>query len=154
MIKRHKGRPENLRPLNSETAREAQKKSVEVRRMKYAMFKTVRTIIETTAPDSMVSEKIKDFWAKHNVPRNKITPLMAEITPIYANAINSGDMATLERIYRLLGLAFESSKEHNITDSRGEDEEKSFEVNYIVDGVKQEPQKIEYEQAGEKVDGR
>lgn len=113
--------------------------------MKYAMFKSVRAIIETTAPDSIVSDKIKDFWEKHGVPRAKITPMLAEITPIYANAVAQGDMATLERIYRLLGLAFDSSKEHNITDSRGEDEEKSFEINYIVEAAK--PQQIECEKA-------
>ena len=145
MTAKRKGRIENLRPLNSETAREAQKKSVEVRRMKYAMFKSVRAIIETTAPDSIVSDKIKDFWEKHGVPRAKITPMLAEITPIYANAVAQGDMATLERIYRLLGLAFDSSKEHNITDSRGEDEEKSFAINYIVEDSK--PQQIECEKA-------
>lgn len=145
MTTKHKGRPENLRPLNSETARAAQKKSVEVRRMKYAMFKSVRAIIETTAPDSIVSDKIKDFWQKHGVPRAKITPMLAEITPIYANAVAQGDMATLERIYRLLGLAFDSSKEHNISDSRSEDEEKSFEINYIVEAAK--PQQIECEKA-------
>lgn len=139
-----RGNP-NLKPLTSEKAREAQKKSVESRKKKYAMFKSVRAIIETTAPDSIVSDKIRDFWAKHGVSRDKITPMLAEITPIYANAVAQGDIMVLERVYKLLGLSFDSSKEHNISDSIGETEEKSFEINYIVDGQKQEPQMIECE---------
>lgn len=140
-----KGGNPDLKPYTSEKAREAQKKSVESRKKKYAMFKSVRAIIETTAPDSIVSDKIRDFWAKHGVSRDKITPMLAEITPIYANAVAQGDIMVLERVYRLLGLAFDSSKEHNISDSVGETEEKSFEINYIVDGQKQEPQMIECE---------
>ena len=132
-----KGGNPDLKPYTPEKAREAQKKSVESRKKKYAMFKSVRAIIETTAPDSIVSDKIRDFWAKHGVSRDKITPMLAEITPIYANAVAQGDIMVLERVYRLLGLAFDSSKEHNISDSIGETEEKSFEINYIVDGQKQ-----------------
>ena len=133
--------------FTTESARKAQQKGVEVRAIRYSMFKSVRSIIETTAPDDLVNDKIAKFWSMRGVPRNKITPMMAELTPTYANAIASGDIQILERLYRLFGLAFDSNREHNINDSVGDTEEKSFEINYIVDGVKQEPpQLIECEQ--------
>lgn len=133
--------------FNSETAKVASRKGLEVRLMKYNTFKTVRSIIDTTAPDSMVNDKIAKFWAMRGISRIRITPMMAELTPTYANAIAAGDINALERLYRLLGLAFDSTREHNTNEAMGESEEKSFEINYIVDGVKQEPQQqIECEQ--------
>ena len=78
----------------------------------------------------------------------KITPMMAEITPIYSAAIRDGDLVALERIYRLLGVTFESNKEHNINVSVGNTDDKPFEINYIVDGIKQNPEMVEVKQDG------
>lgn len=132
--------------FTSETARKASLKAAKVRNERHSTFRSVRAIVERTAPDTIVTAKIEDFWEKHNVPRVKITPLMAELTPIYAKAVSTGDILVLERIYKILGITFDSTREHNTNDSVGEEQEKSFEINYIVDGTKQEPLQIECEQ--------
>lgn len=127
--------------FNSETAREAAYKSAEARRRKYSAFSAVRPIIDEVAPDEMLPESIVTFWRKHGVERDKITPMMAEITPIYASAIQAQDIAVLERVYKLLGLTFDSNREHNINVSLGNKEDKPFEINYIVGGQKVDPDK-------------
>lgn len=109
-----KGGNPDLKPYTPEKAREAAMKSAEVRRAKASTFRAVRAIVDSCAPNSIVSDKIADFWEKHGVKRKDITPMMAEITPIYANAVAQGDMSTLERVYRLLGISFESNREHNV----------------------------------------
>lgn len=118
--------------FNSETAKAAQKKSTESQRKRFSVFSKVRPIIEETAPDSILTDNIVNFWAKHGVEREGITPMLVEITPVYAQAIKDMDFAVLERIYRLLGIAFDSNREHNINVSVGNVDDKPFEINYIV----------------------
>lgn len=98
----------------SERAKKAQIRSVEVQKQKHSVFKTVRAIVDDPAPDSIVNDAIIQFWKMRGIPRSKITPMMAELTPIYAKAVREADMFVLERIYKLLGLAFESTKENNV----------------------------------------
>ena len=109
-----KGGNPDLKPFTPEKARAAGKRSGEIRHKKASTFRAARAIIDSVAPDKIVSEKIRDFWEKHGVGRDEITPMLVEITPIYANAVAQGDMATLERVYKLIGISFESSREHNV----------------------------------------
>lgn len=109
-----KGGNPDLKPFTPEKARAAGKRSGEIRHKKASTFRAARAIIDSCAPNSIVNDKIADFWIKHGVNREDITPMMAEITPIYANAVAQSDMATLERVYKLLGISFESSREHNV----------------------------------------
>lgn len=109
-----KGGNPDLKPFTSEKARAAGKRSGEVRNKKASTFRAARAIIDTAAPDTIVSDAIADFWAKHGVNRDDITPMLAEITPIYAKAVKDADMATLERVYKLIGISFESNREHNV----------------------------------------
>lgn len=124
--------------FTSETGRKAAEKSHESFRRRFSAFAAVRPIVDEAAPDSMLPPPVIDFWKKHGVEKSKITPLMAELTPIYANAIRDGDIQVLERVYKLLGLSFESNREHNINLSVGNLEDKPFEINYIVNGDGQE----------------
>lgn len=101
--------------FTSEKAKLAQKRSTEVQKQKHSVFKTVRSIVDDPAPDSIVNDAIIAFWKMRGIPRSKITPMMAELTPIYAKAVRECDMFVLERIYKLLGLSFESTKEQNVT---------------------------------------
>ena len=98
----------------SERAKKAQIRSVEVQKQKHSVFKTVRAIVDDPAPDLLLNDNIVLFWKMRGIPRSKITPMMAELTPIYANAVNKADIFVLERIYKILGLSFESSKEQNV----------------------------------------
>lgn len=123
--------------FNSETARIANKKSHEAKRRKCSAFNAVRPLVDETAPVAMLPDGVVKFWENHGVSRDSITPLMAEITPIYAAAIKEGDIGTLERVYRLLGLTFDSNREHNINVSLGNKDDKPFEINYIVNGQKE-----------------
>ena len=100
--------------FTSEKAKIAQKRSTEVQKQKHSVFKTVRSIVDDPAPDSIVNDAIIQFWKMRGIPRSKITPMMAELTPIYAKAVREADMFVLERIYKLLGLSFESTKENNV----------------------------------------
>ena len=99
----------------SERAKKAQIRSVEVQKQKHSVFKTVRAIVDDPAPDSIVNEAIITFWKMRGIPRSKITPMMAELTPIYAKAVREADIFVLERIYKILGLSFESTKENNVS---------------------------------------
>lgn len=150
MAKGKKGNP-NINQINvstritKETAKEYQRRSADSRKRNCSAFAAVRALIDEQATPSLLPDGVVKFWETHCVPREKITPLMAEITPIYAAAIREGDIVTLERIYRLLGLTFDSNKEHNINVSVGNKDDKPFEINYIVDGIKQNPEIVEPE---------
>ena len=100
--------------FNSERAREAARRSAEVRREKSNTFKTAKALVDGEATKDMLNDSVVKFWAMRGVPKNKITPMMAEIAPIYNDAVRNHDMATLERVYRLFGVMFESDKENNV----------------------------------------
>ena len=134
--------------ITKENAREYQRRANEARKKNYAQWKSVQVMVNETAPDALLPAPVVDFWAKHGIERDRITPQMAEITPIYAAAIRDADFATLERIYRLFGLTFESNKEHNVNVVVGNKDDKPFEINYIVDGIKQNPEMVEVKQDG------
>lgn len=132
--------------FTKENAREMNRRSHEAQRRKASAFASVRALIDETAPAEMLPAPVVDFWKKHGVERDSITPLMAEITPIYAAAIRDGDMGTLERVYRLLGVTFDSNREHNINLSVGNTDERAFEINYIVNGEKIEAEEVSPEE--------
>ena len=97
-----------------EAARRAGKRSAEVRREKGQTFKTAKALVDAQASDDLLNPAVVKFWAMRGVPKDKITPMMAEIAPIYNDAVGKKDMATLERVYRLFGVMFESDKENNV----------------------------------------
>ena len=97
-----------------ETARKAAQKSRETRKQKAAQWRSVRSLIDSTAPVALRTAGVIEFWKAHGVDEKEITPMMAEITPIYADAIKNHDIDALERIYKLFGLAFDSTKEQNL----------------------------------------
>ena len=134
--------------ITKDNAREFQKRSAESRKRNCSAFAAVRALIDQQATEQLLPDPVVKFWAAHCVPKDKITPMMAEITPIYSEAIRQGDLVALERIYRLLGVTFESNKEHNINVSVGNTDDKPFEINYIVDGIKQNPEMVEVKQDG------
>lgn len=110
-----RGNP-NIRKLafTSETARAAAKKSRISQKNKCSMFKAVRALIDDCAPKVMLKEGVVRFWEMHGVEENQITSMMAELTPIYIDALNNHDLDSLERIYKMLGLTFDSTKEQNV----------------------------------------
>lgn len=144
------------KPFDSKRGKSAGVISGIVRRIKKDTFKAASLITDTRAPDEMVTASVEKFWKMRNVDRDSITPMMAEVTELYARAVYndkeepmslSERIAVLERIYKLFGIAYDSNREHNASKRNESDEEKSFEINYIVDGVKQEPPlRIECEQ--------
>lgn len=97
-----------------EAASRAGKRSAEVRREKGQTFKTAKALVDAQASDDLLNPAVVKFWAMRGVPKDKITPMMAEISPIYNDAVVKKDMATLERVYRLFGVMFESDKENNV----------------------------------------
>lgn len=121
--------------INSANAKEYAERANAAKRRKRMMFASLRKLVDERAPDEMLPDGVVEFWRRHGVPRDEITPVMAETTAMYADAINARDFATLERIYRLYGLTFESNREHNINVSVGNQDDRPFEVRYIVDGV-------------------
>lgn len=151
MEKRRKAGNPKINEINKSTritpekAREYQRRSCEARKKNCSAFAAVRALIDEQATPTLTPEPVIKFWEAHCVPRDKITPLMAEITPIYSAAIRDGDIVTLERIYRLLGLTFDSNREHNINVSVGNRDDKPFEIKYIVDGIEKAPEIIEAE---------
>ena len=141
----------DAKPFTKESSRLAN----EIKRIKRNTFKSASKITDSQAPDEMVTKDIERFWKMRNVKREDITPMMAEVTAIYAKALYDKEepmslierITILERIYRLFGIAYESNHEHNASEKNSEGEERSFEINYIVDGIKQEPPlRIECEQ--------
>lgn len=106
---------------NPEKARAAAKRSAEVRREKANTFKTAKALVDAQACDDLLNPAVVKFWAMRGVPKSKITPMMAEIAPIYNDAVGKKDMATLERIYKLFGVMFESDKENNVKVSLAND---------------------------------
>ena len=100
--------------FTSESAKKYSGMAAEARKRKYSVFATVRSIVDDPAPDSFINDAIVTFWKLRGIPRSKITPMMVELTPVYAKAVKEADILVLERIYKLLGLAFESTKEQNV----------------------------------------
>lgn len=121
---------------------EAAKKAHESRARHFSAFQSVRSIVETAVPAESLNESIVSFWKSRGVEKENISPMMAEIAPIYADALKNHDIAVLERVYKLLGLTFESNREHNINVSLGNKEDKPFEINYIIGGKKVDPNEI------------
>lgn len=145
----------DAKPFDSKRAKRAGVLSGIVKRIKKSTFKATSAITDTRAPDEMVNKTVEQFWKMRNVERDDITPMMAEVTGLYANAVyNNKDepltlmerIAVLERIYKLFGIAFESNKEHNENERKEGEEEKSFEINYIVEERREPPNLIECEQ--------
>lgn len=100
--------------FTSETARAAASKSHLSQKKKASMFKAVRALIDDEAPSEMLKDGVVRFWEMHGVKKEQITSMMAELTPIYVDALNNHDLDHLERIYKMLGLTFDSTKEQNI----------------------------------------
>lgn len=121
--------------INSANAKEYAERANASKRKKRLMFATLRKLVDERAPDSMLPDGVVEFWKRHGVERDEITPVMAETTGIYADAINARDFGTLERLYRLYGIHFDSSREHNVSVSLGNRDDRPFEVRYIVDGA-------------------
>lgn len=122
--------------FTSENAVENAVKSNQKQAAKRNTFASAQGMIDLPASEEYLTPSVVKFWADRNVPKENITPMLAEITPIYADAIRNRDLATLERIYRLLGLTFDCRREHNINLSLGNADDKPFEINYIVNGKK------------------
>lgn len=112
---------------NSDKAKEMAKRSHEARTKKKELasaFKALRALVDKAAPKELLTEKVVEFWRIHGVARDQITPLMAETTPIYADAISNRDIKTLDMLYKLYGISFESTKEHNVKVALSNDDDK------------------------------
>ena len=100
--------------FTSESAKKYSGMAAEARKRKYSVFATVRSIVDDPAPDAFINDAVVQFWKLRGITRSKITPMMVELTPVYAKAVRDADILVLERVYRILGLAFESTKENNV----------------------------------------
>lgn len=100
--------------FTSERARECALKSVEAKRKKANIFANVRPMVDFCVAAEKLNQSIVDFWEARNVPKECITPVLADITPTFAEAIANHDWSTLHDIYKFLGLSFESTKEQNV----------------------------------------
>ena len=126
-----------------ETARKAAQKSRESRKQKAAQWKSVRALIDSTAPVDMRPKPLVDFWAKHGVDEKEITPMMAEVTPIYIDAIKEHDLDKLERIYKLFGLTFDSTKDQNLKVAFESPLEQNVSGGLTVEIVEKKPEPID-----------
>lgn len=125
--------------FTSANAKAFAEKSHEARRKKKLMFQSLRALVDEQAPEEMLPPGVVEFWKRHGVPKDSITPIMAETTPIYADAINARDLPTLATLYRLYGVTFESTREHNVNVAVGNAEDKAFEIKYVVGGKEESP---------------
>ncbi len=124
--------------ITSANAKEYAERARESRRRKKLMFQSLRSLVDERAPDEMLPDGVVEFWKRHGVDKDSITPIMAETTPIYADAINNRDLPTLATLYKLYGVTFESTREHNVNVAVGNAEDRAFEIKYIVGG-KEDP---------------
>lgn len=129
--------------FDSERAKAAAAKSRESRKQKAAQWRSVRSLIDSTAPVELRSPAMVDFWKKHGVDEKEITPMMAELTPIYADAIKNHDLDSLERIYKLFGLTFDSTKEQNLKVAFENPLEQNISGGLSVEIVERKPEPIE-----------
>lgn len=135
---------------DKEKAREMALRSHEARTKKKELanaFKATRSLVDFAAPKELVNESIMEFWKRRGVARDRITPLMAETTPMYAEAIAQKDIKTLKIIYELYGVTFESNKEHNVKVSLSNDDDKPLKHDISgglkIEFVEKKPEPIE-----------
>ena len=131
--------------FNSETARAAASKAHISRKRNAMMFKAVRALVDDGAPKEMLKDGVVKFWEMHGVKKDQITSMMAELTPIYADAINNRDLERLEKIYKMLGLTFESTKEQNIKLAFENPLEQKVEGGLKIEIAEKKPEPIDIE---------
>lgn len=126
-------------------AKEASRKGLEARKKKACLFANVRPMVDFALPSAKVNEKLAEFWESRNVPRDKITPVLADITPTFVEALNNRDWNTIHDIYKFLGLSFESTRDHNIKVAFENELETKTELSgeMVIQFVEQKPEPIE-----------
>lgn len=129
--------------FDSERAKLAGKKSAESRKRKASQWFAVRALIDSTAPADLRVPGIVDFWKKHGIDEKDITPMMAEVTPIYVDAVKDHDLDKLERIYKLFGLAFDSTKDQNIKVAFENPLEQNISGGLSIEIVEKKPEPID-----------
>lgn len=93
---------------------EAAHKSHEVRRQKKIIFATMRSYAEVPADEKDLSESLIAFWEKRGIPKEEITAMMVDISPMLADAIKAHDLDSYYKLMEMLGLTFNSTKEQNV----------------------------------------
>ena len=121
--------------ISSANAKEYAERANAAKRKKRLMFASLRKLIDERAPDEMLPDGVVEFWRRHGIEKDEITPVMAETTGIYMDAINARDFPTLSQLYRLYGVTFDSNREHNVNLSVGNQDDKPFEIRYVVNGT-------------------
>lgn len=130
--------------FTAKSAAAAARKSNEVQNKRRSMFASLRALTDKPVSDkALLTPSVVKFWVNRGIDDDAITPIMAETTAIYADALRNGDLDALLALYKLYGLTYESNREHNVNLSVGNAEDKPFEINYIVNGKKVSEDKLE-----------
>lgn len=129
----------------STKAKEASRKGLEARKKKASLFANVRPMVDFAMPASKITDKMAEFWESRNIPRDKITPVLADITPSFVEALNNRDWPTIHDIYKFLGLSFESTRDQNIKVAFENELETKTEISgeMVIQFVEQKPEPIE-----------
>lgn len=87
---------------------------------RYSIFASIRPYQDEPfdfANSGMTEQTVNSviaFWTKRNVPKENITAMHVDITPMLADAIQSRDVDTYLKLMAMLGCTFDSTREQNI----------------------------------------
>lgn len=87
---------------------------------RYSIFASIRPYQEEPFDfaNSGLTEQtvvnVIDFWRKRNVPKENITAMHVDMTPMLADAIQGRDVDTYLKLMGMLGCTFDSTREQNI----------------------------------------
>lgn len=104
----------NLWKKGDPKAKLAAEKSAEVRRQKKLIFATMRSYAEVPAKEEDLSDSLVAFWEKRGIPKDSITAMMIDISPMLVDAIKGHDLDAYYKLMEMLGLTFNSTKEQNL----------------------------------------
>lgn len=127
------GKEHRFTPGPDGTGAEAARKKAERHREKTLAFKSVRKYAHNPVPEEKLPEGVAKFWELRNVPREEITPMMVDITPLLSAAIKDLDLPSVLSIYRMLGLTYDSARTTYENQISNEEEGKKMELVYVVE---------------------
>lgn len=115
------------------TGAEAARKKAERHREKTLAFKSVRKYAHNPVDEEFLNDSLVKFWGMRNVPKEEITPMMVDITPLLSEALKNRDLPSVLSLYRMLGLTYDSARTTYESQIENEEQGRRMELVYVVE---------------------